>query len=294
MGENALGDSILARIREHEAALSPSESRVARFCRDNPNEVVNKSIHEVAKMAGVSVSSVSRLASALGYRDWKDMRLSVARDMVRYDHMARRENPIFSEIAAGDTDMAVVRKVFNAHVASLWETLEGLDQKVFMKAMKAIVKTPRLVFFGSGGSGYVAHDEALRFSHLDLAAEAYSDGYQMMLQASRMKKGQVAVGICNSGRTHATVSALEVARANGARTIGVSGFRGTPLEGVSDMFLATAPVHSEFITASLTPRLSVLFIMDALYCLAAQHGRMSESLDTINGVLESKLRIPRK
>lgn len=267
---------------------------MARFCRDNPHEIVNRSIHSVANMAGVSVSSVSRLASTLGYRDWKDMRLSVARDMVRIDDGAGYSNPVFSEANADDSDMSVVKKVFNSNVASLWETLLGLDEDEFLRASALVNNTPRLVFFGCGGSGYAAHDEALRFSHLDMAAEAYSDSYQMMIQASRMQKDQVAVGICNSGRTHMTVSALEVARKSGARTIGVSAFRGTPLEKASDILLATAPVHSENLTASLTPRLSVLFIMDSLYCLAAQHGRISGSLDAIHQTLESKLRIHRR
>lgn len=255
---------------------------------------MDQSIHSVAKAAGVSVSTVSRMATKLGYSDWKAMRLGIARDMVRMDHLERQVNPVFSGISADDSDLSIVRKILNSSIASLCQTFEWLEEERFLHAVELVNNATRLVFFGSGGSGYVAHDEALRFSHMKMTAEAYSDPYQMLIQASQLKKGQVAFGICNSGRTRITVAALEAARKAGAHTIGISNHRGTPLEAVCDVLLSTAPIHSEFLSASLTPRISVLFIMDALYCLAAHHGNISDSLQDINLLLESNIRIAQK
>ncbi len=286
--------TLLERLHALEGALSPNERKMAKICVDAPHEIVDQSIHSIARMAGVSASTVSRMATKLGYSDWKDMRLSVARDMVRMDTMVSRANPVFSTVGAGESDMSVVQKLLNTNIASLCQTYEWLDGDELLRASRLINESERLVFFGCGGSGYVAHDEALRFSHLKLSAEAYSEPYQMLIQSSRMRKGQVAVGICNSGRTRLTVAAIKAARANGAAAIGISNFRGTPLERVCDVLFTTAPVHSEFLSASLTPRLAVLFIMDSLYCLAAHHGRISESLDAINQALEENLRESRK
>lgn len=294
MEDTVLGDSIIVRIRKLEGMLSPSENKVLLFCRDNPDKIVGRSIHSVAELIGVSASSISRISIKLGYQGWKDMQLSVARDLVRLDHAEKDTNPVFSGVDADDSDMATVKKMLDSNIASLRETHAGLDPIVFLKASKIVNKASRLVFFGCGGSGCVAHDEALRFSHLKAAAEAYNDGFQMIIQASRMTKNQVAIGFCNSGRTRLTVSALETARRNGAYTIGVSSFLGTPLEKACDLLLTTAHVHSEYLSASLTPRLSVLFIMDALYCLAAKHGRMHAALNSINRNLEATLRLPRR
>jgi Transcriptional regulators len=278
--------SVVTRINSHLHILTPSEAKAAEYCRNHPDEVIRNSIHEVAKLAGVSVASVSRLAITLGYRDWKDMRLSLARDSQTGD------NPVYPEIERGDPDADAMKKVFDGNILSLKDTFAQLDKRAFAKVVKALAKTDRVVFFGNGGSGYMALDEALRFSHLNLAAECYTDEYQMIIQASKMKKGQIAFGFSYSGRTRSLVAALEVARRNQAITVGVANHRYTPLEEVSDYFFYTMFPRSSGGIASLTSRLALLSLMDCFYVLAVQHGRMGVTAEKIDRNIEKHLRYP--
>ena len=268
-------------------SFTPSEAKVARYCLKHPEGVMENSIHGVAKEAGVSVASVSRLASTLGYRDWKDMRLSMAKD----SGASGNNNPVYPEIAHGDSDEAAVEKVFNANAASIHNTIRQIDRGKIVEIVKRIGKTDRIMFFGSGGSGYLAKDEALRFSHLKITAQACTEDYQMMLQAIKMRKGQIAFGFSNSGRTRATVSVLAEARKTGAVTVGIANFANTPLEKVSDYFFRTSFPLGGGITAALTARVALLSIMDAIYVLAAQHGSISEKVEYLDRVLENNFRV---
>lgn len=281
-------ESVVARIRSQIHTLTPSEAKAAEFCRDHPDVVLSGSIHEVAVQAEVSVASVSRLASTLGYKDWKEMRLNMARDL------SLRDNPVYPRIGGGDSDRAVIDKVFEGNMLSLRDTLGQLDRDLVVRVVKKIVKSDRVVFFGSGGSGFLAQDEALRFSHLELTAEAYSEEYRMMIQASRMRKGQIAFGFSNSGRSRPLVAAITEARRNGAMTVGISNFPNTPLEGCSDAFFCTAFQNGGGISASLTARIALSCLMDSIYVLCVQHGRMSQNVMRINQVLEDNLRFSRK
>ncbi|MCD8140594.1 MAG: MurR/RpiR family transcriptional regulator [Planctomycetaceae bacterium] len=280
--------TVLGRISNYSQCLTPSESRVADYLRSHPEEVIKNSIQEVARNSGVSVASVSRLATTLGYRDWKDMRLNLAKDSSAPD------NPVFSDITKDDSDEMVTGKVFDGAIMSLRDTFEQMDKKSISRLVAAIRKTDRIVFFGSGGSGCIARDESLRFAHLELAAEAYSEEFQMMLQASRMKKGQIAFGFSNSGRSWATVGVLEEARRNKALTVGIANYRNTPLEDASDIFFCTSfPRRGEF-TAALTARIPIMCIMDAIYVLAVQHGMLTTKVGHVDHILEKNLRLPAK
>lgn len=280
--------TLLGRIDNYSHSLTPSEARIAKYLTDHPEEVIKNSIQEVAKGCGVSVASVSRLASTLGYKDWKEMRLSLAMDS------KAPENPVFSNITGEDPDDVVARKVFEATAMSVRETYEQLDKKKLSKLVAAIKKTNRIVFYGSGGSGCIARDESLRFAHLELSAEAYSEEFQMMLQASRMKKGQIAVGFSNSGRSRATVGVLAEAKKRGALVVGVANYRNTPLEEVSDIFFCTSFPRRGELTAALTARIPIMCVMDAIYVLSVHHGMLTREVRSVNTALEENLRMPSK
>jgi DNA-binding MurR/RpiR family transcriptional regulator len=263
--------------------------RVTEYINRHPGEIIKHSIHRVARQAGVSVATVSRLASALGYKDWKEVRLALA------DESEPIDNPVLADITGDDTDSEAARKVFENNIVSLRDTIGQIDARDLTRIAEAIIKSDRVVFFGSGGSGYLARDEALRFSHLELAAEAYSEEFPMILQASRMRKGQIAFGFSNSGRSRATVGALEEARGNKALTVGVANYRNTPLEKVSDIFFCTSFPNRGGITAALTARIAASCVMDAVYVLAARHGRITtRKVDYLDKILEERLRIPSK
>lgn len=274
--------SVFSRIHSLLHSLTPSETKVAEHCLGHPDSVLSSSINEVARRSGVSVASVSRLAVTLGYRDWKELRLALARDSSPTD-----ADVVFPDILQGDSDVMVARKVFEGNVLSLRETFEQTDTRDLLRVVSALMKTDRVVFFGSGGSGCIARDESLRFSHLDLAAEAYSEEFQMMLMAARMTRGQVAFGFSNSGRSRATVGVIREARKNRALTVGIANHRNTPLEEASDIFFCTSFPKRGGFTASLTARIAVMGIMDAIYVLLAHHGRMAPNVKEVDRALES-------
>jgi Transcriptional regulators len=274
--------SVFARIHSFLHSLTPSEAKVADYCLSHPDSIINCAINEVAQQSGVSVASVSRLAVTLGYRDWKELRLSLAKD----SSMAEA-NPVFPDIMPEDSDEMVARKVFEGNILSLRDTLDQVDFKDLQRVVRAVQKTERVVFFGSGGSGCIARDESIRFAHLEMGAEAYFEEFQMMLIAARMKRGQVAFGFSNSGRSRATVGVMREARKNRALTIGIANYRNTPLEEVSDIFFCTSFPRRGGFTSSLTARIAVMGIMDAIYVLVAHHGRMASNVKEVDRALES-------
>lgn len=294
MSENQRMESVTGRIYSRMEALTPNEAKVGRYCLDHPEVFINGSIHDIADKTGVSVASVSRLASTLGYGSWKEMRLALAQDVAAFQGGGTMENPIYPEIAQNDSDDAVIDKVFTGNSLSIQNTLRQIEKTKIKEVARKIQKASSLIFFGAGGSGFIARDEALRFSHLKVMAHSSTDDYQMLLEAVKMKKGQVAFGLSNSGRTRSTVAALTEARNCGATTVGIANFANTPLEKTSDYFFQTYFPLSGGITAALTARGALQTIMDAIYVLSAQYGSISERVEYMDQVLEAQFRLQNK
>ena len=167
---------VLVKIRSLYSSLPKAERSVADFIQSNPERAPHRSVHEFAKAGGVSVASVSRFVRKLGFSDFKEFKLELARETT-----GTVQN-LFSEITPADSDTEITRKVFLGNIKSLEDTLKMLSVQDLTQAAKAICACQRLVIFGIGGSGYVGHDAALRFSYLDLQAESYEDASRILLQ----------------------------------------------------------------------------------------------------------------
>lgn len=278
--------SIVSRIHSFKHSLTPGERKIAEFCLQNPDAVIALPINVVAEKIGVSIASVSRLAVSLGFKDWKEFRLAFAANKG-----GKGDGPIFPDILPEDSDELVARKVFEGNILSLRETVDQIDPQKLLRVVDALMKAERVVFFGSGGSGCIAKDESLRFSHLEIAAEAYTEEFECMLRAAGMREGEVAFGFSNSGRSRSTVGVLREAQRNRALTVGIANYHNTPLEDVSDVFFRTSFPQRGGYTASLTARIAVAGIMDALYVLVAHHGRIASNVKDVDRALES-VRLP--
>ena len=280
---------ILLRIQSQYGTLPGAERCVADHIRGHPDTALHQSVHEVAKAAGVSAASVSRMARRLGCASFKEFKIQLACDS------ANSVSAIYEAISKDDSDAEIIRKVFGGNVRSLNQTLEMLDPADMVRAARAVARCRRVAFFGIGASGNTAQEGALRLAHLDVPAEACIDSYRIVNQAVRLTKGDVAVGVSHSGRSVVTVKALELARRGGATTVGISNYLKSPLHEASDIFLCTSFSESRVKAAALSSQIAQICLLDAMYVLVARYRKTRIGLpDVLNSHIESLLRLPVK
>ena len=276
----------LVIIKSLYDSLSQTQRRLADYILDHGDEIAFLSVHELAGLAGVSVASISRFARTIGYQSFKDFKTQLGKDSLS------SFEAIYQAITPSDSDEDIIEKVFLGNIKSLEETLNILNRDDLVRAARVLSRSERMVFLGIGSSGNIAHDAALRFAQLDIQAEAYSDSYQMFIQALRMKKRDVAFGISHSGRSRVTVEALELASGNGATTIGMSNYLKSPLHEKSDVFLCTSFPESRVEAAALSSLIAQMCLIDALYLLVARYKKVSfRRAERLNARVEQTLRL---
>jgi len=279
----------LIKIKSLYDSLSRAHRRLADYILQNGDEVPFLSVHELAQVAGVSAASISRFARTIGYQSFKDFKTQLGKDSLS------SFNGIYEAITPKDNDEEVIEKVFLGNIRSLEETLKILHRGDLVRAARMLSKSRRAVFLGIGSSGNIARDAALRFSQLDIQAEAYADSYQILVQALRVKKNDVVFCISHSGRSATTVKALELASNSGATTIGMSNYLKSPLHEWSDVFLCTSFPESRVKVAALSSRIAQMCLIDALYLLVARYKKISlRKAERLNTYAEKTLRLPAK
>jgi len=277
--------AILVRIRSLYPDLQQAEKRVADYILGNAKDVPFQSVYTVADTVNVSVASVSRFVRKIGFSSYKNFKVELAKD----SSVIARD--MFSAIEPEDTGEQIIKKVFQGNIKSLEDTLKLLETRKLIEVAKILEETKRIIFFGLGISGNVAWQAALRFSHIDLQAEVYTDPIYMTISANRMNSGGAAVGISHSGRTEVTIEALKVAKSKGAVTVGITNYLESPLAGISDYVLCTSFSENKVKSASLSSHIAQLCIIDALYLVIASKKKETPFIDDINILTDKLFRI---
>ena len=281
--------STLILIRSQYDSLSQTQRQLADYILDNGGDVPFLSVHELAQNVGVSVATISRFARELNFDSFKEFKTQLGKDSLP------SVAGLFQAITADDSDDDIIDKVFRGNITSLEDTLKIVNHDELLRAARLLAVSQRIVFFGIGSSGNIARDAALRMMQLDIQAEAYSDSYEILVQANRMKKDEVAFGISHTGRSVVTVRAMEQASTGGATTIGLSNSLKSPLHEKSEFFLCTSFPESRLESASLSSSIAQMCLIDVLYLLVARYKTVSmKKMDQLNDRIEQTLRTPPK
>lgn len=259
MNNMAVGgsDNLLEEIVRLEETLRKSDRRVARIVLERPEDAVSMTLANLARAAGVSEPTVIRFCAAIGCDGFRDMRVKLARSL------AFARSTSHTAITADDSLETIVTKVFDYNLSNLNWAQGRLDAGNLRDAVEVLADARRIEFFGFGASGIVARDAQQKFPLFGVPCGAPVDGHQMYITAEMLEPGDVAVAISNTGQTREVISAMEVARANGARTIGITGHDG-PLLAFCDVHLIVETLENTDLYTPTVSRLSHLVLIDIL------------------------------
>ncbi len=275
---------MLIRLRGLYPSLKAALQKVAVLVLEQPEMAIYASVNEVAAAARVSEATVMRFCRILGFRGFQDFKIALARERVA--PLQR----LHEEVEEGDDPGTIVRKVFQANITSLQDTLEVLNIKAMEEAARLILGARRVWIIGVGTSGPVVNDAGNKFLRLGLEVHSQTDAHLMMMAAALLTSEDVLLVISHSGSTRDPVETARVAREAGARIICITNNSLSPLTRVSDLVLTTAARETRFRQEAMAARLSQTSIIDSLFTLLAL-ARPETALDNlakIENVIVSK------
>jgi len=244
-------------VREARPHLRKSDGKVADLVLADPFRILETSIGEAAKLAGVSQPTVIRFCVAAGFSGYQEFKLRLAQSL------ALGRTATHSVISNEDTLSAVADKIFEYTITSLDWARGALDRAALEEAVGLLAGATAIEIFGFGASALVAEDAQQKFPLFGVPCRAQADFHQQIMTASMMRPTDVAVVVSNTARTRQIAQAVETARSSGAKVIGIVGGRG-PVSDACDVALVVETLDNTNIYTPTTSRIAALVVIDIL------------------------------
>ena len=99
---------------------------------------------------------------------------------------------------------------------------------------------------------------------LGFTSFCFTDVPSMKISTMNIKKGDVAIGISNSGRTVATIDALKLAKEQGAKIACITSYHKSPITQVCDYPIEVYTDEIQYPIEAISARIAHLSVIDAL------------------------------
>jgi len=276
--------TIGAHIRMKRPLLSSLELKVLDkiIARDEFSE--ETSIKEIALENQVSEAMIVKIAKKLDFSGYREFRSNLV--LYRQLEVSR----MFQDLSADDDMENLVTKVFRNSIQALEETMAILDIQAMKKSVDLLATGKKILLFGLGGSAQIAFDFSHKLLRIGIGSHVLNDSHMMLMSAALCDVDSVVIGISHSGHTSDVVDALKLARSNGARTIAITNYAGSPICSYADIVLNSTSRGGTLLGENAASRIAQLNILDVLYVAIAQkdHKKSEENLSRTIAAIGNK------
>ena len=261
--------------------LSKSEKKIANFLMSTSQAEMPFYITELAEKCETSEATVVRFAKRLGFDGYQQLKIAIAQD--------RDSRPINENITKNDSAYDIFSKVCEDIYCSLEKTKNALDKIALQNCCEFILSAKEILIFGLGNSASVANDAAHKLFRLGLNAHAYTDNHMQAIASAHTDENCVVIGISHSGKSKDIVQAMQIAKANGAKTVALTDYGKSPIDKASDLLLHTVSDETNYRILGLNSRIAQLAIVDAIYSYLVCHiPNVSARISETETALEAK------
>ncbi len=260
MSEKSEGADVTAvseRIRGAYDGLSPQLRQAARFILDNPEDLALQSMRQLAEHAGVNPSTMVRLARALGYGGFDELRAPYRhwlRGRTEYAARARRLRRRGDNSAGADR---VLRDVIRADMAALHETVGRVPAETVAAFRQSLLGARQVYVLGLRSSFAVAYYFHYAYRMLRGNALLVTGVGGTLFDGLRgIGAGDVLLSFSVRPYTRETVLAVEFAAREGATVLAVTDSMASPVARSAQHAL-TVLAESPSLFQSLVPALSM-------------------------------------
>ncbi len=262
--------NVLLKTKEIYNDLNQTEKIIATYLLDNTNNVLNLSIKELSIRSGVSQAAWVRFCKTLGFTGLKDLKKELINDEIgdRFDPSPDNGDK-YSDIKYASEASTIAERVCRNNIQAIESTLSIVDFEQIDKAVEAIMKAKRIVFFGTGASGVVATDAQFKFMRIGKNAISYCDHHMQMTVASTLTKDDVAFIISYSGATREMIEISNIAQNSGAVIIAMTKYGKNVINQCADIILHTSATEIVKRSGAMGSRIAQLTVIDILFTCVA-------------------------
>ncbi len=265
--------NLLHVISKNAKDLSPALRAIAEAILSNPSHVQTLSISELAEMAGVADSTVSRFMREFEIDGFKSLRLAIAQAVYAQGRITTNEetNYVYEGILRTDSTDVVLEKALQASNEALARTAASLDADVLKEVVLEVEKAETIYFVAMGSSVIAAENAIMRFVRAGKKCFLYRDQSIQIMASATLTPKDLVIAISDSGMSLPIVNSAKVAAFHGAKVVAITSSAISALAESADYLLLTQSTvaSSDVYGETVTAKWGQIFAIDALYATYA-------------------------
>ena len=241
-----------------------AKKTLLKYLLGHQEEFSEMTISQLAKIAGVSVATIVRLAKLLNLEGYSHLRREMAKVLGSWS-MARFSGADIPDNISQDDDIdTIASKTIHISIDVLNDTLKKIDNANMKNAVDLISNSKHLYIYGVGSSAPVALDASQRFLRIGIHSSSVSDSIQQIITSASLSKNDVVIAISYSGTTRDVVDAVKLANASGAKTIAITAFHESILAKSVNISIVGSVYPGSSQNETIASRISQLALVDVL------------------------------
>ena len=249
---------ILHVIENSMDNFSKGQRAIARYMLEHYDKAAYMTALKLGSEVNVSESTVVRFAIELGFDGYPALQKSL-RELIRTRLTTLQRIEIAND-RIGDGD--VLEKVVNFDIEKMKITLDCINRDDFNKAVDTVISARRIYIMGVRSSASLAQFMNFYFTMMfdDVKLVNTQSRSEIFEQMFRIGPDDVIIGISFPRYSKRIVSAMELARSKGARTIAITDTNDSPIAEISDCVLTARSDMASFVDSLVAP-LSIINAM---------------------------------
>lgn len=257
---------LLNIIKQNKNKFSTSEdSLVDYFLQLKNDELVNKTLADMANETEISQTTIYNFVKKLGFNGFQDFKIKLASNSISPTQPERLVN--YREIDPTDSYIDVAKKTIHFNQQSLENLVNFLDEKTLQRIVRLLEKSQNIYFFGQGGSSVIALDSYHKFLRSKLNCHYVSDYHIQLSICSKLTKKDCVFLFSHSGDSLETINLAKVLQKNNCPIICITGNPVGKILKLSTESVIAFSQEAKYRTESLTSRLLYQTVMDILYTI---------------------------
>jgi len=249
------------RIKSRVPHLTPSQKVIANYIVENPARFAVSSIRELEEELGISKSTIVRLAQALGYEGFYELRNVFLKDLRQeLDPISRYKSILAEKVPEPD----YLSRLADETVRNVNTTLHVVDRKQLAKAVVLIEQADHVATMGLGVSAYLADMASYLLNRVSVNAKAMAyGGLTFTEQIINLEPRDVILAFSFPPYSPETIDAAGYAKEKKIPVIAITDKLTNPIYAYTEVLLQV-PVSSSILSNSVVSVLLLLYTMVAI------------------------------
>ncbi|MGM0886014.1 MAG: MurR/RpiR family transcriptional regulator [Bacillota bacterium] len=251
-----LAENLIYGIECSMDKFTKTEEELAHYILQRPEEVSQLTISQIAKKLHISPATITRFCQKLAFSGFNEFRHELKRFVDLRNTPKNMKNIKQVDYFA---------KLYQDHLGIIDNTFHITTYDNIQKAVSFLTKANKIHVYGIGSSGIAAQEFKSKFFRIGLTVEAITDPHQSMMDAALSNENSVVIGISISGKTKEVISAVKIAKKQGACILVFTGDQNSELSQLGDLTLLVTSKNSMHMGQNISPLLPLLLLFDLLY-----------------------------